>query len=107
MEFSRSSNDSLLLCTCSLDLIMIWDVKNLKGNKINSFLEYEPTQCVFDPDNKSLAVINGDNLLIFDISSSTVVNQLKFKNYLNNIEYCLFDRNSILITDQNNSLLVS
>lgn len=53
-----------------------------------------------------MAVSISDRLTLFDIEKSVILTDIKFDNYLNNIEFSLFDTNLILMTNQTNSLMI-
>ena len=74
MKFSGNISEELILCSCSIDRIIIWNVtevatsyeKNWKVLKKD--LDFEPNDCSFHPYNESIAVCYGDTLAIFDIN---------------------------------------
>jgi hypothetical protein len=82
IKFSRQDDDKsdVLLCTCSIDSIIIWNVDKILSNnsnlechvKVYKDLEYEPFQCCFDPSNERIAVCGGDTIKIIQIKVSFV-----------------------------------
>ena len=70
------SSRHLLLCSCSIDHILIWDVNELfrSGNGqariLKANLEFEPNQCMFHPEKKIVAVCYADYLIAIDIEVS-------------------------------------
>lgn len=63
----RISSDSLLLCSCSIDRILVWDLSTFEWKLLQKKLEYEPNQCEFSPNNEKVTVCYGDYLSVFQI----------------------------------------
>lgn len=63
----RISSDSLLLCSCSIDRILVWNLSTSEWKLLLKKLDYEPNQCEFSPNNEQVAVCYGDNLSVFQI----------------------------------------
>lgn len=93
MKFSRE-NGTNLLCSCSSDLIIVWNIRQLIESKttfkINCFrtifklnffkakflqgknviienLSLEPTQCCFHPNNQIIGICYGEKISLFDL----------------------------------------
>jgi len=74
MKFSRD-DDSNLLCSCSSDLVIVWNIKTLVESKllqgknvITENLGTEPTQCCFHPNNQIIGICYGEKILLYDIN---------------------------------------
>jgi len=117
MKFSRE-NGSNLLCSCSSDLVIVWNIKQLNEsinfssifeiisnliklifkakflqgkNTIIENLNHEPTQCCFHPNNQIIGISFGEKICLFDINVSFI--QIHKKN-IRNLEIYI-----ILLTD--------
>ena len=74
----KISSDSSLLCSCSIDRILIWNLSSLEKSLLQKKLDYEPTQCEFHPSNKQVAICYGDSLSIFEINVSFLLSSICF-----------------------------
>lgn len=69
----RFSTNSALLCSCSIDHILIWKMSDVMNGQINDAkilkrnLEFEPSQCSFHSSDKTVAICYGDNLSILQV----------------------------------------
>ncbi|CAF0884268.1 unnamed protein product [Brachionus calyciflorus] len=73
LKFSKEKSQQSLLCSCSLDSLILWDIdkiqltKNLNGRVIGrDCFKYEPTNCTFDLSNQIIAVSCADLIYLFD-----------------------------------------
>ncbi len=68
LRFSEASTQQLLLCSCSIDHVLIWNVlQSADARILKTNLQFEPSQCAFHPYNKTLAVCYGQSLTIIQI----------------------------------------
>jgi WD40 repeat protein len=73
-QFASDITEKLVLCSCSIDWIIIWDVTEMTFSNEKTWkvlkkdLDFGPSFCSFHPNNKTIAVCYGETLTIFDIN---------------------------------------
>lgn len=90
LKFSQKNSDideSLLLCSCSIDHVLIWNISDLlktgsgKAKILKRCLEFEPNQCAFHPKNNQVAICYGDHMTILEIDVIILLNEFNIPEF--------------------------